>query len=375
MKPSHACDAPPFKPMYLQAAERLHTYITSKHCTDGVIVGPDPIGRIHWRVTRFVRSYLPWLPHDSKHIFMQGQGYWIKANLRLFDLTGRQRYLDMARQCADRVCDLQRPDGAWQYPNLWQRKDRIATVEGGWASLGLIDAFRATGNERYLQACLKWYDFNVNVIGFTEYEDALCINYYDTPVGMVPNNATIFLWLAAELYAATNDEKYIAYTEPSVRFLQYCQSESGELPYAFQRRNHLLCYNYNAFQFLDLAFFFELTHDERVWEIIDKLSRFLSTGVRGNGAAKYDCSSDVPEVNYWTVALAAALHKAHGMGLDNRYKAQSDRGYQRALSRQNHAGGFDFSDRNYRILQDRRSYPRYLAMILYHLLLRARDTP
>jgi hypothetical protein len=373
MNLSRARDEPSFSSTCLLAAERLHTTITDKHYIDGVLVGPDPIGKIHWRITRFVRSYLPRLPRDDRYVFMQSQGYWIKANLRLFELTGHQRYLDIARQCADRVVAMQRSDGAWMYPDLWQRKGRIATVEGGWASLGLIDAFRATGSERYLQACIKWYDFNVNVIGFTKYQDALCINYYDTPVGMVPNNATIFLWFTAELYDVTGDEKHTAYTQPSIRFLQICQLDTGELPYAFHTRRHLLCYNYNAFQFLDLARYYELTCDARIWQILRKLSQFLKSGVRANGAAKYDCLSEVPEVNYWTVALAAALYMAFKMGLGDEFKAQSEMAYRRALSRQQANGHFAFSDHNYRILQDRRSYPRYLAMILRHLLLRATD--
>jgi hypothetical protein len=45
------------------------------------------------------------------------------------------------------------------------------------------------------------------------------------------------------------------------------------------------------------------------------------------------------------------------------------RAYQRALTYQRADGGFRFfSKYNYRFLEDRRSYPRNLSMILYHLL-------
>jgi hypothetical protein len=78
----------------------------------------------------------------------------------------------------------------------------------------------------------------------------------------------------------------------------------------------------------------------------------------------------VPEVNYWTGALAAALREAHELQLGN-YLALSERAYRYLLTRQRSDGGFDFSKRTYGFLQDRRSYPRYLAMILCHLLYRA----
>jgi hypothetical protein len=297
---------------YLDAASRLHTYIVKKHWAGQTLIGPDPIGKIHWRVTRFMRSYLPWLPNEDRHIFYQGLAYWIKGNFLLFQLTEDQQYLDIACQSADYMVNTQRLDGAWNYPNLSFRKGKFATVEGGWASLALVDAYRIVRDERYLQAAIKWHEFMVNVIGFTAYKDSLCINYYQTPVGMVPNNATIALWLNAELADVTQDQKFMESSGPQIKFLEYSQLESGELPYAFNiNYDHLFCYQYNSFEFLDLAHYYDLTQDERVWRILDKLAKYLATGVLPSGACKGDCFKDIPEVNYWTVALATALNRAH----------------------------------------------------------------
>lgn len=358
---------------YLETASRLHSYIIEKHWDGRALIGPDPIGKIHWRITRFVRSYLPWLPREDRHVFYQGLAYWIKGNLLLFELTKDRKYLDIARQCADYIVDTQRDDGAWNYPNLTFRKGKVATVEGGWASLALVDTHRFLGDDKYLQAAIKWYDVMVNVIGFSAYKDSLCVNYYQTPVGMVPNNATIALWLNAELFDVTGDQRFMEYSDPQIRFLQYSQFESGELSYAFNiNYDHLFCYQYNAFEFLDLANYYNLAKDDRVWQILDKLARYLSGGVLENGACKGDCFKETPEVNYWTVALATALHKAHKMGL-GAYLELSERAYERALSQQNRDGGFGFSKRDYGFLKDRRSYPRYLSMIFNHLLIRASE--
>jgi hypothetical protein len=44
-------------------------------------------------------------------------------------------------------------------------------------------------------------------------------------------------------------------------------------------------------------------------------------------------------------------------------------------TRQRPDGGFPFSRGDYYVLSDRSSYPRYLAMTLYHLAERARAAP
>lgn len=75
-------------------------------------------------------------------------------------------------------------------------------------------------------------------------------------------------------------------------------------------------------------------------------------------------------MSYWGAALAAALRTAHELQLGD-YLALSERAYAYLLARQRSDGGFDFSTRNYGLLRDGRSYPRYLAMILDFLAWRA----
>lgn len=354
---------------YLEAALKLHQCIVKEHWDGKTIVGPDPIGRINWRVTRFIRSYLSWIPWSDQYVFLQGQGYWLQDNLKLAELTGEDAYLDIARASADYICRIQRDDGCWAYPQLRERRHFIGTVEGIWASTGLLAAYRKFGESRYLEAVGKWYDFQINMIGFQEYRDSLAINYYYRSTTMVPNNTTLLLRLLAEIYAVTGDRSFLEHTEPMIRFLQYCQSDSGDFPYSFQRRDHLLCYQYNSYEFLDLAHYYDVMHDDRVIEIMGKLIRYLATGLTSRGSCRYNCFQDDPEVNYHTAALAAALRKAAQLGL-GQFEAASEKAYQRLLSQQSADGGFYFSRRNYVFLKDTRSYPRSLAMIL-SLLLRA----
>lgn len=355
---------------YELAAKKLFDYLSKKHWDGNVLIGPDPIGKIHWRITRFVRSYIPWLPGDDRYVYLQGQAYWIKANLLLYQFTEESGYMDLVNACASAVVERQPSDGAWRHPPIRWRKGFISTVEGVWASLGLIAAYRESGKPFYLEAALKWYDFQINQIGFQSVGGGLAVNYYSHSKSKVPNVTTMMLWLAAELFQVTNDIQFLDKTTGMLQFIEYCQIDTGELPYSYPNRIHFMCYQYNAFQFIDLANYYQLTGNEKCGRILKKLSAFLATGLSENSHCRYSCSKDAPEVNYWTAVLAASLRRASELGLGN-YLSLSEKAYCYLLTRQRPDGGFNFSEHNYGLLTDRRSYPRYLAMLLYFLLYRA----
>ncbi|MFX0196121.1 MAG: hypothetical protein ACFFCW_08365, partial [Candidatus Hodarchaeota archaeon] len=187
------------------------------------------------------------------------------------------------------------------------------------------------------------------------------------------------LMFLATLYEYTKEEQYLALVDRLIKFIDCVQRQTGELPYSVKSessnkggRDHFLCYQYNAFQFLDLARYFDITQNPLILDILRKLSFFLANGLKENGSSKYDCHSNHPEVTYFTAALAAAFLTAHRLELGN-FRNLSNSAYSFVLSRQNSNGGFDYSKKDYRFFSDKRSYPRPLCMILYHLLLKARE--
>ena len=357
---------------YLASTIKLHKYLLKQHWNGNAIIGPDPIGKINWRITRFIKGYTRWLSWPDRYIYLQGQSYWIRANLQLGELTGESDYLDLASQGADYVVQAQLPNGAWAHPPLGERRGFVSTVESVWAGLGLMAAYKKLAKPIYLDAVIKGYEALANVIGFSHFKDGLAVNYYAHSKDLVPNVSTMFLWLIAEIYTATSDEKYLEYAGPMLRFLEYSQLPSGELQYNYQVRPHFQCYQYNSFQFLDLANYYTLTKNEQVRPIITKMAHFLAAGVTERGSCRYDCFRENPETNYWTAALAAALLEAHRLEV-GQYQDLSERAYQHLLNRQNHDGSFGFSNKNYKFLADKRSYPRQQAMILNFLLTRAAD--
>ncbi len=357
----------------LASARRLHGHLAATHLEENLLIGPDPGVRFNLRFWRFLKSVLPAVDWKDNYCFLQTQGYWCRANRKLFDLTGESRFRDLSLETGKAVLRMQQSEGTWAYP-LPERRHLIATLEGNWAALTLLEVYAQLGEQRYLQAALRWYEFLQQRIGFKKYRTGLAVNYFDRPRGNLPNNSTNTLYFLYRLAEAAGKEKLREQAGGLIRFLAEVQLPTGELPYIVEspqetRRDHYLCYQYNAFQFLELAAVYRIG-EESLRKILEPLAAFLAGGVLPNGASQLNCFRRHPEVNYYTAVLGAALLEAQRLNLGD-YAQLSNKCYHRLLGRQLESGGFEFSEKDCGILYDRRSYPRSQAMILFHLLMRA----
>lgn len=355
-------------------ALRLHAAMMNNQWKHGALTGPDPGIRLNYRVFRFVKSYLRALPWRDDLMYMQAQGYWALANILLFDLTREQRFLDIAMQTGDTMLARQQPDGSWPYPNP-EWRGRVATAEGVWAALGLLELYRKTGNRRFLDGALRWHHFMLEVIGFQQLGPQLAINYFaSTRLERIPNNSAFAMRLLAELSDILRDSSYLETCDGMIEFLHAVQKPSGEIPYAVEGKTggrpmpHFQCYQYNAFQALDLMRYHRLTDDRRVTPLIRNIVAWLTTGVSADGHVAYECDAPGHIVTYHTAAVAAAFDTATRQGFGD-YGGLARQSYDWVLRRQRADGTFPHSRGDYRFLSDERAYPRYQAMILYHLLL------
>ncbi len=360
----------PARENLLSAAERLHAYLVGRHYDCGRLRGPDAGVRFNLRAWRFLKSAVDFLPWHDDYVFIQTQGYWVLSNWMLHEATGDSRYRDIALESTEATLSLQRADGTWAYP-LPERRHLIATVEGNWGAIGLLASYAREAEPRFLQGAIRWYDFLIEHIGFQDHEAGKAINYFDRPRGKVPNNSVEAAWVFARLWRATGDERYLEHIGGMIDFVRSAQLASGELAYVVEsayerRREHYLCYQYNAFEFLKLAWLQRLQPMDSVAAILPGLANFLTTGVTAMGACAEDCHSRAVEVDYYTAALASALDEAARLGLVD--AALSERCYRRVAARQKNDGSFVYSAGDYGFLRDGRSYPRPMAMTLFHLL-------
>jgi hypothetical protein len=358
----------------LRAATALQRYIAAHHLDQGVIVGPDSGLRFNYRAGRFVKSYTRRLPWRDDHCYLQAQGYWTLANWRLAQVEPAAGHDELAIASSRGMIDRQRPDGAWEYPNP-EWRGRVANAEGSWASIGLLETYRQTADARYLDAALRWHAYLEAHIGWQPAPGGEAVNYFgdDRPGPAVPNNSALVLRLLAELADATGDDAFLARADAMVTFVAAAQRPTGELPYQVSRAGepvrleHFQCYQYNAFQAIDLARFEELTGDARVADVVAGVERFLGSGVARAGTVPYACETPQPSVTYHLGAVTAALAAGARRGAPG-CAAACGITLPQLLARQREDGSFPHSRADYRILSDRRSYPRNLAMILVHLL-------
>ncbi len=362
--------------LHFPAALRLHQYLIASHWDGKSLVGPDPGIRFNYRIGRFIKGYLRRLPWRDNYYYLQAQGYWTSSNWSLFARTGDESYREIALRTSQSMLERQREDGAWDYPNP-EWRGRVATVEGCWGALGLLESFRRTANPSLLAGALRWHRFLIESVGFQRVGDELAVNYFAYRKGSrVPNNATLVLRFLAELAELSGDKGYLEPATGLLTFLRRSQTPDGELQYAVpgegdsRGRPHFQCFQYNAFQCLDLMRYREVTGDDASLPLIKGVLEFLRRGLAEDGHAMYQCGVPHRAVTYHAAALGAAFATAGQQGIVG-YEDAMDRAYSYVLRMQRQDGSFLYSLRDYGLLSDRRSYPRYLSMILYHLLVRA----
>ena len=362
----------------LAAARRLHAHISSRHLHGGQLAGADQGVRWNIRLGRFVKSYLPMLRPVERYYFVQGQAYWALASWTLGDLTGDATHHAAARAATRTIQQTQRPDGAWDYP-LPERQHLIATVEGDFGAVAMLEGHRHEGDAAWLAGAKRWHDYVEREIGYQSHAGGLCVNYFQKPRGLVPNNTCEWIWVLGMLARATGDTRYLERVPALLTFLEAVQLPSGELPYELaggsepRTRLHYLCFQYNAFQCMKLAWYAHDHGDARARRLAERVSDFLATGVLASGAVRASCTSVLPEVIYYADAVAMALHAASDKGWRD-HGALADRAFRWVIAQQSADGGFPrFSRGDYFLLSDRNEYPRYLAMTLFHLAERARD--
>jgi len=364
----------PTRENLIQSAERLHSYLSRTHYQNGLLHGPDPGVRFNLRAWRFLKSSLNFIAWGDDYVFTQTQGYWVLANWMLYESTADPNYRDIAIRCSQATLALETDEGYWKYP-LPERRHLVATLEGIWGGIALLATYHREGGKDLLNGAGRAYEFMVNRVGFQDHAIGKVINYFDKPRGKVTNNSVITAWYFLRLWEATREERYLEHVSPLLDFVVAAQLATGELPYIIgnqyeKSRPHYLCYQYNAFQFLHLAWSNYLKPGSWGERLIPKLSGFLETGVQPTGACAKNCHharGGGPEVDYYTAAMAAALHQGLRLRLGIRPELV-DACYNRLLAHQRSDGGFDYSHHDYGVLADHRSYPRYLAMTLFHLL-------
>ena len=215
----------------ITTALALHRHILDAHSRDGELLGREPWRT--WRTTVWAGS--------SRATSAPFPG-------AISSTTSRGRRTGCSRTGGCRRCSTSRgtprsrpsaPSVCWRAsertapgstPNR-EWKGRIATAEGGWASIGLLDTHRHTGDRRFLEGALRWNEYVDEHVGYESVTGNLAVNYFaGRPGSAVPNNSAFTVRLLAELAGAAADETYLRRCPSLLGFLGASQMPNGELP-------------------------------------------------------------------------------------------------------------------------------------------------
>ena len=167
----------------------------------------------------------------------------------------------------------------------------------------------------------------------------------------------------------TGDLAYLDKCHGMIQFIRQAQLPSGEVPYVYRdpRWLHFQCFQYQAFLYLDVLEYYRFTGDEQARDVLVRILGFLPRGIAPEGFAYYQCGQKRRTVHYHTGVVAAALATAQELGVPTQDKL-ANKAFRYLLRQQREDGSVPHSQRDYGVLSDRRAYPRYLAMMLFHLV-------
>jgi uncharacterized protein YyaL (SSP411 family) len=99
-----------------------------------------------------------------------------------------------------------------------------------WTGLiahAFLDAYEAFGDERYLEVARSACDFILDELGWMEFEEGICLQYYPKANIVIHNSSMIGASLLARVHALRPNQRYLEMAERAVRFTLHHQTEAG----------------------------------------------------------------------------------------------------------------------------------------------------
>ena len=168
------------------------------------------MGKVQWRITRFVRSTCPNCPMTTAMSICRA---WPTGSRPIFavELTGEEGYLEKARRSADYMVAVAvglRASAASADPVISRRR---------WKASGpALDCWPCTGLTRSLPTLKPPRNgtrFRPNRSAFRR-RPRVSANYYAHSTILVPNVTTMLIWLCAELVIGSGDTHFGTYLIP-----------------------------------------------------------------------------------------------------------------------------------------------------------------
>jgi hypothetical protein len=238
----------------------------------------------------------------------QTQAYWIRANLRIYEMLEEETFLTLAIRTGNALV-LRQKEGWWK-SNLIGLSNRLDVIHNTLIANSLFDLYELTGDKRYIESVLAYDDVLNKRIGFTYLDDGSAfVKYFSGgKKEFVCNANTLVLSFLGRLTKIGYSRKEVI--EPLLKALSNSMLENGELPYDARFTLHYQCTQYNAFELIDLIEYQYYSSDNDAEKLIDKIARWLASRVTSEGHVWYQCNKMFPLITYHHTATLAALSAA-----------------------------------------------------------------
>ena len=166
----------------------------------------------------------------------KGMGFFAQGYLRLFQAHGEAVFLVKMKYCLDWLMKSRSAgfrDHCWG--NHFEYQSRGGNISKGtptivWTGLighAFLDAYDELKDEQYLDVARSACEFIVNELGWMEFQEGICLQYYPKANIVVHNSSMIGASLLARVDALMNTRKYTDIARRAVAFTVYHQTGKG----------------------------------------------------------------------------------------------------------------------------------------------------
>lgn len=168
------------------------------------------------------------LPADNPAIFQNDNGKVLMSLVELYRATGNEIFLNRALILANYWIQIQRPEGFF----YWNDGGKTQAAYKGpcfvlWLAAGLIMCYKATGNEKYKNSAYLAYDY---VLGLQLDNGRILTSYEIEKIEdwrPASSEAAIALYTFSKAYNEVRDERFLDPIKKVGKYLLSLQDECG----------------------------------------------------------------------------------------------------------------------------------------------------
>jgi hypothetical protein len=254
-------------------------------------------------VRRFPLNLRPILGIKPAHS-SKGMGFFAQGYLRLYQITGREEYLEKMRGCLDWLNKHRSPDyrgHAWG--NHFDYQSRGGQIPPGtptvvWTSLighAFLDAYEALGDQKYLEVARSSAEFIINELGWWETGQDICLCYVPLPDGKpikgeggVHNSNLLGAGLLARVNSHCPKARYLEVAREAVKFTVRLQLENGAWYYGIQKMFHWVDSFHTAYNLESLDWYIRSSGDQSFTNSLEQgFAFYFNTFFESDGTPRY----------------------------------------------------------------------------------------